>query len=284
MKLAISRDSLNSSYTDKAGRVIYKVQTISQRHSAGAGSVKAETKVSKILPDGIPRRQGGSGNGDRFAHLARIEWRSSTNHGKGLSTGTIYRAGEEIRTDSFFSKEAWMGRHLRTCVFTDEEGDEYTWSSSGPWKGGISLRDENNVKLASFHLENGPGRGILRRKHPVLEISTAGEEMADKIFISFLYIEKIQRERWNQSTIITMSDIANATSSSGIIQGLSPRLNDDTVALFQKFQVLNITATSDSIQGSAPGPAFTNPFQNNAPVPIDGPPRIQRDRFTPAGL
>ncbi|KAJ8094019.1 hypothetical protein PM082_009908 [Marasmius tenuissimus] len=198
MKLTTSRDSLNSTYTDEAGRVIYKVRTIPQRHSAGAGSMKMETKVSKILPDGIPRRQEGSGNVDRFAHLARIEWNSGSNHGKGHSIATIYRAGEEIQTDSFFSKEAWMGRHLRTCVFIDEEGDEYTWSSSGPWKGRISLRDENNVKLAGFHLENGPGRGILRRKRPVLEISTAGEGMADTILISFLYIEKVQRERWNQ--------------------------------------------------------------------------------------
>ena len=62
----------------------------------------------------------------------------------------------------------------------------------------ISLYDEKNVELASFHIEHGPGRGTLRRKLPVLEISTAGEEMADTIMLSFLYIEKVQRERLDQ--------------------------------------------------------------------------------------
>ena len=114
MKLTISRDSLNSNYTQEDGRVVYKVQTTSL-YSAMDGDFKAETKISKILPDGIPRRQGYNGMKDRFAHLARIEWSIDTSHiHSGHSTvGTIYRTGEELQTDSLFLKEAWADRHLR---------------------------------------------------------------------------------------------------------------------------------------------------------------------------
>ncbi|KAL0580028.1 hypothetical protein V5O48_001962 [Marasmius crinis-equi] len=127
MKLAVAQDTLNSTYATKDGRAIYKVQT-SSRYS-GAGKKKTQTKVSKVLPKGIPRNENSPAEGDRFAHLARIEWK----HG----CSTIHRTGEEINTDSLFVKEGCAGDGLRTHVFADEEGDEYTWTY-GSWDQEVS--------------------------------------------------------------------------------------------------------------------------------------------------
>ena len=50
------------------------------------------------------------------------------------------------------------------------------------------------------------------------------------------------------------------------------------------YQDLDLTGTSVPRQGDAPDSVVASPFHNNVPVSMDGAPRAQRDRFTPARL
>ena len=95
MKLTLSGGYLNCSYTDETGRVLYKVKTDST-YPGG------KTNIFGLLPDDIPRRDSTIGDvslADRFAYLARIEWKTIYS--------TFLLGGEEVDANKFFRKEIW---------------------------------------------------------------------------------------------------------------------------------------------------------------------------------
>ncbi|KAG7086306.1 hypothetical protein E1B28_002270 [Marasmius oreades] len=173
MKLTLSGDHLNSTYADESGRVLYKVHTTS---TLPGGS----TTVTKLLPDDIPRREDESGSGcrgDRFAHFARVDWKSYH----------IFAHGEEIATKKLFRREGWK-RHR---VFVGEDGKEYKWVL-GPRHSELQLNDGSRTQVAKFHQRNILGI-FGEKKSAVLEIFPAGETMIDAIMLTFVYVETARR-------------------------------------------------------------------------------------------
>ncbi|KAF9266001.1 hypothetical protein L218DRAFT_942779 [Marasmius fiardii PR-910] len=179
MKFTLSGDYVNSTYADENGRIIYKVQTTSTLPGG-------YTNILKVLPDDIPRRESlsldtsGGGRdylGDRFIHIARIDWKSFH----------IFSRGEDIPTKTLFRKEGWN----RNRIFMGDDGREYKWVL-GPRQPELQLNDETKTQVAKYHQRNV--MGIFGEKRPgVLEIFPEGESMMDTIMMTFVYIETARR-------------------------------------------------------------------------------------------
>ncbi|KAL0567933.1 hypothetical protein V5O48_014061 [Marasmius crinis-equi] len=138
-----------------------------------------ETIVSKILPDDLPRKED-SIEGDRYAHLARINWRLNA---------TIQFGGNELEADKFLRRVSW-GKYR---AFTDEDGREYKWLL-GARSSELYLNDESKTPVAKFHPKN-IGSFFGGEKRPAsLEIFPIGESQADLIMITFLFVEKSRRD------------------------------------------------------------------------------------------
>ncbi|KAL0567930.1 hypothetical protein V5O48_014058 [Marasmius crinis-equi] len=165
MKLTLSGNFLGSStYSGEDGRVVYKVKTTLKN-----------TTVSKILPDDVPQRDGV--DGDRFAHLARINW--------GLKP-TIEIGGNESEAKTFLRRVGWA----KDRVFTDENGREYKWDLGTR---SSKLNDETKTLVAKFRQKNIGG--IFGEKRPAsMEIFSVGESMVDLIMVTFLFVEKTRRD------------------------------------------------------------------------------------------
>ncbi|KAK7040355.1 Replication termination factor 2 [Paramarasmius palmivorus] len=181
-RLHLSSNFLNGTYTDDAGKVIYKVNTPTR--------VGGSTTIAKVLPADvdIPRRESDVVGGERFASLGRINWKfwSTTR------ASTIQILGQEIETKDFFRSEGWAGKLLGSNrVFTAPDGKEYKWFL-GPYSSKLVLNDKEETPVAKYHRGN---LGITEEKRrAVLEVFPAGEHMADLIIITFLYTERLRRE------------------------------------------------------------------------------------------
>ncbi|KAJ8094057.1 hypothetical protein PM082_009947 [Marasmius tenuissimus] len=175
MKFSIPGNFLNSNYVDENGRVIYKVNT----------TIKVpgnKTSISKILPGDIPRSENGADgqSGDRFAHLARIDWKPVNS--------VFYFGGEEIETEKLFvRREGWLRRKL---TFIWEDGKQYQWIS-GFRSSDLVLDGESETPVATFHAKNVGGI-FGEKRHADLEIFPAGESIVDMILVTFIYTEKIR--------------------------------------------------------------------------------------------
>ncbi|ESK82738.1 hypothetical protein Moror_5672 [Moniliophthora roreri MCA 2997] len=181
MKLHLSQNFLNSTYTDDTGRVIYKVNTPS------TPLVNGSTTISKVLPadTDIPRRDSGSDSDshERFANLGRIDWRT-------LQSSLIRILDQQMETKQFFRRDGWSGKLFgRNRVFTAPDGKEYKWILD-PLIMELVLNDGNDSLVAKYHRGN---MGITEEKRRgVLEIYPAGEHMVDLILVTFVYVEKVR--------------------------------------------------------------------------------------------
>ncbi|KAI3601663.1 hypothetical protein WG66_009035 [Moniliophthora roreri] len=189
MKLQLSRNYLNATYTDTStGRVIYKVTTPS------APIVTGSTTISKVLPAdiGLPRRDsdrdGEEPNEERFASLGRIDWRT-------LHSSSIKILDQEMETKHFLRRDGRAGKLFgRNRVFTAPDGREYKWIL-GSHTSKLVLNDGNDIDVAKYHRENLGNLGIIEEKRRgVLEIYPAGEHMVDLILVTFVYVEKVRRD------------------------------------------------------------------------------------------
>ncbi|KAK7040359.1 hypothetical protein VNI00_009829 [Paramarasmius palmivorus] len=180
MKLHLSCNYLNATYSDDTGRAIYKVKTPSP-------FVTGSTTISKVLPAdlGIPQRNLEAAGKERFASLGRIDWRT-------FSSSTIHILDQQMDTRHFFYSEGWSGKLLdRNYIFTAPDGSEYKWDL-GSSSSTLTLNDGSKTPIAKFHQSN---MGIITKKRRgVLEIFPLGEHMVDHILITFIYVEKIRRD------------------------------------------------------------------------------------------
>ncbi|KAJ8090185.1 hypothetical protein PM082_018774 [Marasmius tenuissimus] len=169
MKLALSGNFLDSStYSDDDGRVIYKVQTTTSKH----------TIVSKLLSDDIPRPENGP-EGDRFAHLARIDWKLNP---------SVEFGGRDLEAKTFLRRVGWA----KDRVFTDEDGKEYRWSL-GTRSSELHITDEAKTPVAKFRQRNIGGI-FGEKQRASLEVFPGGESITDLIFVTFLFTEKTRRD------------------------------------------------------------------------------------------
>ncbi|KAG7086287.1 hypothetical protein E1B28_002251 [Marasmius oreades] len=181
MNLTLSGNFLKCTYTDDNGRVVYKVHT----SSTYPGN---STTISKVLPDDIPRgaSENGKGSGDRFAHLARIDWK--------VVYSTLVRGGEETSAKTFFRREGISGALGRNRIFVGDDGREYRWLL-GACTSELELNDEYKTPVAKFDRRNvGSVFGFGKKRPAVLKNFPAGEHMVDLIMLTFLYIEHVRRD------------------------------------------------------------------------------------------
>ncbi|KAJ8094059.1 hypothetical protein PM082_009949 [Marasmius tenuissimus] len=173
MKLTLSGSYLNCSYTDDTGRVIYKVKT----DNTFPGG---KTNILGLLPDDIPRRESiGDIREDRFAYLARIEWKTIYS--------TFMLGGEAVDANKFFRKEIWKRMNR---IFTGGDGQEYRWIIR--WLAPeLVINDEVRTPVAKYH-RSGKSGG--KKQQGVLEIFPEGEHIIDLIVITFIYVETLRRE------------------------------------------------------------------------------------------
>ncbi|GLB35659.1 hypothetical protein LshimejAT787_0212240 [Lyophyllum shimeji] len=185
MHLYLSTPSpLNATFTNEDGQVMYKVDT------PMAVGTRTST-ISCVVPNDIPQQQSDSSAAeesmkDRFAHLAQVEHNV-------VGSSVLRFGGKEILTKEYFRKEGW-GAYGRHRVFTASDGREYKWLLQ-TFTPKLIVNDESKGVVAKFHRRN---LGIIGKPRPrSLEIFPAGEHMVQEILVTFVYVEKIRKDREN---------------------------------------------------------------------------------------
>ncbi|THV01016.1 hypothetical protein K435DRAFT_656014 [Dendrothele bispora CBS 962.96] len=217
---------LNNTYYDDSGRIVYKVHTPVQFHnhtttiakflspdsSSNSGSSQTPAahgpstsptppehfKFDDVdeLESGIKRHVTDEEDADNemddgfqakgeipnvFVYLAQIDWR--------VKKGNVFRFGDgkEVAATKFLRKDKWRER-----VFTASDGAEYKWVL-GLTTSELFINTSPATPIAKFH---GRKSGILNpnRVRAHLEIYPAGQHIADEIFLTFVYVEKIRRQ------------------------------------------------------------------------------------------
>ncbi|KIY69585.1 hypothetical protein CYLTODRAFT_420528 [Cylindrobasidium torrendii FP15055 ss-10] len=173
---------IRSTYATSDGTVLYKAET---PYRIGSRT----TSILSLLPSDIPNNSTdgtAAGGPGRYAALAHIEW-------KGLSApNTIRYGGQEHDAKVFLKKEgwSWRGRHR---IFTAADGKQYQWIM-GMYRPRLVTFDDKQETVALFHRRR---LGLLTRNKgpPYLEVMPEGEDMLDLIVVTFIYIEKVRKDR-----------------------------------------------------------------------------------------
>lgn len=175
MRFTLSAKSpLNSIYTNESGEAIYKVTT--PQVLTGRTST-----ISRVLPSDLT---GGDHDGqdNRFGHLATIRYY--------VGKADINFGGEEINTNEHFNKAGLLWRD-KSC--TGPDGKAYKWRIRRYWGCEFCREDDDETVIARF-LDRTLGV-IGPARQASLEIFPAGEEIMDYIFVTFIFVEKIRRDR-----------------------------------------------------------------------------------------
>ncbi|KAH8822350.1 hypothetical protein DL96DRAFT_1503540 [Flagelloscypha sp. PMI_526] len=201
LELSSKWSTLNSTYSLRSGQVLYRTDTSSSWCSPNV------TTIEKIQPS--------SGSVDRFSTLARLSYKafSPTRIEMDGQTQDIYSIMTKASPWSFSS---WS-RFGRDRVVTLPDGRRARWSL-GCSVCILSLEDEASTPLAAFHRHRSGFFNKNNRRPASLEIfaaafnptstntewkdgvltSTQGR-MLDFIFVTWLYVEKIRKEREEQA-------------------------------------------------------------------------------------
>ncbi|KAJ7041960.1 hypothetical protein C8F04DRAFT_1176617 [Mycena alexandri] len=189
----------NTVYADASGSSQYKVTTPFGVRNRGT------TTISRVVQRDIPRRWSSSSNGaiatsdghgaelgdrgDRFALLARIDWRLS-------DSSVIHFRGRELATREFFRKEGW-GSYGRHRVFTARDGREFKWilgayTSKASYLQ-LQLSDSAETPVAIYRPKK---LGLFSKPRKAsIEIFPPFEDMLDEIMVTFAYIERLRKTK-----------------------------------------------------------------------------------------
>ncbi|KAJ7041961.1 hypothetical protein C8F04DRAFT_946387 [Mycena alexandri] len=186
----------NTVYADASGSSQYKVSTpFGVRHRT--------TTISRVVQRDIPRRWSSSSNngtiatsdghgaelgdrGDRFALLARIDWRL-------FDSSVIHFRGRELATREFFRKEG-LGCYGRHRVFTARDGREFKWILGAyTSKASLQLNDSAETPVAIYRPKK---LGLFSKPRKAsIEIFPPFEDMLDEIMVTFAYIERLRKTK-----------------------------------------------------------------------------------------
>lgn len=177
MHLYLSNHSpLNSVYTNEHGQAIYKVET------PKAFGTRTST-ISRIVPNDI-QNSNSEDMRDRFMFVAQVVH-------KPIKSSILRFRGSEFETSSYFHKEG-LGVYGRHRAFMAPNGLEYKWLL-GAFTPELVAKDRAKTPIARFHR---PSLGIFGKAKPAsLEIFLAGEDIVETIVITFIYIEKLRRDK-----------------------------------------------------------------------------------------
>ncbi|RDB19297.1 hypothetical protein Hypma_013597 [Hypsizygus marmoreus] len=175
----VERESTSESGGEEGGRKHGSVDGSRAARDGGRSSGEAEVDEAEAREEVDMR--------DRFALLAQIEH-------KTVTSSIMRFGGDEVETKTYFKKKGW-GWYGRNRVFTAPDGREYKWLLK-MFTSELILYDpheKTKTHVAKFHPRS---LGIIRKAHPAyLEIFPAGEHMVETILITFIYIEKLRKDK-----------------------------------------------------------------------------------------
>ncbi|TFK34281.1 hypothetical protein BDQ12DRAFT_727059 [Crucibulum laeve] len=236
MHLYLSHNSpWNATYTTSEGQVIYKVETplrlgtrtatikrvipstelldvgmrdriagadhrgeelILEDESAAGLNKRASHDHEFVFesPVGTPSAEGPNFQ-DRFGLIGQIDFRT-------IQSSRIHYQGQEVETSAFFRKSGfgWYGRWEGVEVEVRQTSTRGTVPYFILSLGYISffqlvMNDGAKTPVARFQQQR---LGIISKARPAsLEIFPAGDHIADVIVVTFVYIEKLRKDRDN---------------------------------------------------------------------------------------
>ncbi|KAF8162632.1 hypothetical protein B0H34DRAFT_692217 [Crassisporium funariophilum] len=189
MHLYLSSDKpWNTTYTNPSGQVIYKAHS-PPRPALGPKRIS----IKRVLPS-IPTLTSGQDDReamtDAYGHLAEIDfWR--------VGRSSIRMGGREMGIEEMFRKEGW-GFYGRNRVFVGLDGTEYAWHL-GSRVCKLYTTDKRKTLIACFHRRR---LGMMRKARSAsLEIIGCGESMVDLVIVTFVYMERLRREKEEESDV-----------------------------------------------------------------------------------
>jgi len=163
----------NTNFCNLEGQVIYKSVT-----PGSVLSTNRTTTISKIIPNTLPDDMV-----DEFTELAAIEWHIS------MSSRLKYH-DIELPMKDFMPSEGVWGQHRVFTALTD--GRSFRWTL-GIWTSTLELDDSSKTPVARSHRSD---IGILGKPRQArLEIFHGFEDLVDIILITFIFVEKLRKER-----------------------------------------------------------------------------------------
>ncbi|KAG2070035.1 hypothetical protein BDR04DRAFT_1201562 [Suillus decipiens] len=153
----------NTVITNEQGQVIYKTDTPFRLRGAHT------TTIQKIKP-----------NDDQFDVLGEIEWHT-------FISSKFRAGGTEVEMEEFIPKKGLWGRKR---VFIGPDGRPYRWDLETKV---LSRDDGSRMEVARFHRAT---LGIIGRKRKaMLEVSPEVAHMMDTVIVTFIYVEKLRRDK-----------------------------------------------------------------------------------------
>ncbi|KAF8058592.1 hypothetical protein FPV67DRAFT_509570 [Lyophyllum atratum] len=170
---------INSTYSNENGQVIYKVDT------PMALGTRTST-ISYVVPNDIPQEDVDPDMRDKFDLFGQVEH-------KRVGSSVLRFAGHEFETKTYLRKSSEWGAHgLHHRIFTASDGLEYKWLLQRV-KCKLVVNDEKQTVVATFHRQS---HGLIGAARPAsLDILPAGEHISQEIFMTFIYMEKMRKDR-----------------------------------------------------------------------------------------
>ncbi|KAG1732934.1 hypothetical protein EDB19DRAFT_1855240 [Suillus lakei] len=162
----------NTVITNEQGQVIYKTDT-PFRFSGRT------TTIQKVKPNDDQSHMR-----DQFDVMGEIEWHI-------FASSKFRFRGTEVETKEFIPRRGLWGRKR---VFTGPDGCPYRWDLQFRV---LSRDDGSRTEVARFHRAT---LGIIGRKRKAtLEVSPEVAHMMDTVIMTFIYVEKIRRDKEESS-------------------------------------------------------------------------------------
>ncbi|KAG2365611.1 hypothetical protein BDR07DRAFT_1607358 [Suillus spraguei] len=161
----------NTVITNERGQVVYKTDTTFKLLGAHT------TTIQKIRSNDNQYHMH-----DHFDVLGEIEWHT-------FGSSKFRSGGTEVKTGKFIPKKCLRGRKR---VFIGPDKRPYRWDLES--KVVILSRDDGfRMEVARFHRAS---LGITERKHKaMLEVSPEVAHMMDTVIMTFIYVEKLRRDK-----------------------------------------------------------------------------------------
>lgn len=165
-----SREPWNATYINEEGQAIYKTST-------PWTSLGKRVIIDKIAlnPSNVELKD----------HLAEVQYNL-------LTSSRIKYGGEDLSTSRYFKKTEGQEALGSGRIFTAPDGKKYIWKM-GIRVPELVMGDGSDRRVASYH------RRRFNDPRPTsLEILPEGEHMVDLILVTFVYVEKLRKNRENQ--------------------------------------------------------------------------------------
>lgn len=161
----------NTVISNEQGQIIYKTNTPFKLFGVRT------TTIQKIRPNDDQSHMQ-----DQFDILGEIEWHA-------LASSKFRFRGTEVETKEFIPKKGLWGRKR---VFTGPDGRPYRWDLKRRVVV-LSRDDGGRTEVARFHRAT---LGIIGRKRKArLEVSPELAHMMDTVIMTFIYVEKLRRDK-----------------------------------------------------------------------------------------